>query len=81
MMLLLALFLNTRKCLEVLYLNSGYLLIRSPQTMRAIVVLSAAIHYVLQTMKTVTKPITASEEELEENPRARSARLRVAERI
>ena len=32
-------------------------------------------------MKTVTKPITASEEELNDNPRARSARLRVAERI
>ena len=35
----------------------------------------------VQTMKTVTKPITASEEELNDNPRARSARLRVAERI
>ena len=35
----------------------------------------------VQTMKTVTKPITASEEELDDNPRARSARLRVAERI
>ena len=35
----------------------------------------------VQTMKTATKPITASEEELNDNPRARSARLRVAERI
>lgn len=35
----------------------------------------------VQTMKTVTKPITASEAELNENPRARSARLRVAERL
>lgn len=35
----------------------------------------------VQTMKTVTKPITASEEELNDNPRARSARLRVAKRI
>ena len=35
----------------------------------------------VQTMKTVTKTITASEEELNDNPRARSARLRVAERI
>ena len=35
----------------------------------------------VQTMKTVTKPITASEEELNDNPRARSARLRIAERI
>ena len=35
----------------------------------------------VQTMRTVTKPITASEEELNDNPRARSARLRVAERI
>lgn len=35
----------------------------------------------VQTMKTITKPITASEEELNDNPRARSARLRVAERI
>ncbi len=34
-----------------------------------------------QTMKTVCKPITAGEEELKSNPRARSARLRVAERI
>ena len=34
-----------------------------------------------QTMKTVCKPITAGEEELRENPRSRSARLRVAERI
>ena len=34
-----------------------------------------------KTMQTVTKPITASEEELRENPRARSARLRVAERL
>ena len=34
-----------------------------------------------QTMKTVTEPITASEEELNDNPRARSARLRIAERI
>ena len=34
-----------------------------------------------QTMKTVCKPITAGKEELESNPRARSARLRVAERI
>jgi len=34
-----------------------------------------------QTMKTVCKPITAGEEELKNNPRARSARLRVAERI
>ena len=36
----------------------------------------------VQTMKTVTrKPITAGEEELERNPRSRSAKLRVAERI
>ncbi|MBR6209090.1 MAG: 16S rRNA (cytosine(1402)-N(4))-methyltransferase RsmH [Oscillospiraceae bacterium] len=34
-----------------------------------------------QTMKTVTKPITAGEEELRRNPRSRSARLRVAERL
>ena len=35
-----------------------------------------------QTLKSVTrKPITASEEELNENPRARSAKLRVAERV
>ena len=34
-----------------------------------------------QTMKTVCKPITAGEEELKSNPRSRSARLRVAERI
>ena len=34
-----------------------------------------------QTMKTVTKSITAGEDELADNPRARSARLRVAERI
>ena len=34
-----------------------------------------------QTMKTVGKSITAGEEELKSNPRARSARLRVAERI
>ena len=34
-----------------------------------------------QTMKTVCKPITAGEEELRDNPRSRSARLRVAERI
>ena len=34
-----------------------------------------------QTMKTVGKSITAGKEELEVNPRARSARLRVAERI
>ncbi len=34
-----------------------------------------------KTMQTVTKPITASEEELRDNPRARSARLRVAERL
>ena len=34
-----------------------------------------------QTMKTVCKPITAGEEELNSNPRSRSARLRVAERI
>ncbi len=35
----------------------------------------------VQTMKTVSKPITAGEEELRRNPRARSARLRTAERI
>ena len=34
-----------------------------------------------QTMKTVCKPITAGEDELKSNPRSRSARLRVAERI
>jgi len=34
-----------------------------------------------QTMKTVCRPITAGEEELKSNPRSRSARLRVAERI
>ncbi len=34
-----------------------------------------------QTMRTVCKPITAGEEELKSNPRSRSARLRVAERI
>jgi len=35
-----------------------------------------------QSLKSVTrKPVTASEEELETNPRSRSARLRVAERI
>ncbi len=35
-----------------------------------------------QTMKSVTrKPITPSEEELERNPRSRSAKLRIAERI
>ncbi len=34
-----------------------------------------------QTMKTVGRSITAGEEELKSNPRARSARLRVAERI
>ena len=34
-----------------------------------------------QTMRTVCRPITADEEELRENPRARSARLRIAERI
>ncbi len=35
-----------------------------------------------QTLKSVTrKPITASETELNENPRARSAKLRVAERV
>ena len=36
----------------------------------------------VQTLKNVTrKPVTASETELEENPRARSAKLRIAERI
>ncbi len=36
----------------------------------------------VQTLRSVTrKPITASEAELEENPRARSAKLRVAERV
>ena len=35
----------------------------------------------VQTMKSVGKPLTASEAELNENPRARSARLRVAERL
>ena len=34
-----------------------------------------------QTMRTVCRPITANEEELKANPRSRSARLRVAERI
>ena len=34
-----------------------------------------------QTMRTVCRPITAGPEELKANPRARSARLRVAERI
>ena len=34
-----------------------------------------------QTMKTVCKPVTAGEEELLSNPRARSARLRVAEKL
>ena len=34
-----------------------------------------------KTMKTVCKPITAGKEELNSNPRSRSARLRVAERI
>ncbi len=36
----------------------------------------------VQTLKSVTRrPITASQQELEENPRARSAKLRVAERV
>lgn len=36
----------------------------------------------VQTLKSITrKPITPSEEELEENPRSRSAKLRVAERV
>jgi 16S rRNA (cytosine1402-N4)-methyltransferase len=36
----------------------------------------------VQTLKSVTrKPITASERELDENPRSRSAKLRVAERV
>ena len=36
----------------------------------------------VQTLKSVTrKPITADEKELEENPRARSAKLRIAERV
>ena len=36
----------------------------------------------VQTLKSVSrKPITASEQELEENPRSRSAKLRVAERV
>ena len=36
----------------------------------------------VQTLKSVNrKPITASEQELEENPRARSAKLRIAERV
>lgn len=36
----------------------------------------------VQTLKNVTrKPVTASETELEENPRARSAKLRIVERI
>ena len=34
-----------------------------------------------QTMKTVCKPITPGREELETNPRSRSARLRVAQRL
>ena len=35
-----------------------------------------------QTLKTITKkPVTAGKEELEKNPRARSAKLRIAERI
>ena len=34
-----------------------------------------------RTMRTVCRPITADEEELRDNPRARSARLRIAERI
>jgi 16S rRNA (cytosine1402-N4)-methyltransferase len=36
----------------------------------------------VQTLKSVTrKPIVPSEEELKENPRARSAKLRVAEKV
>lgn len=36
----------------------------------------------VQTLKVITKnPITASKEELENNPRARSAKLRIAERV
>ena len=34
-----------------------------------------------QTLRSVGKPVTAGEEELQSNPRARSARLRVAERV
>ena len=32
-------------------------------------------------LEVITKPITASEEEIKGNPRARSAKLRIAERI
>ena len=35
----------------------------------------------VKTMKTVGKPLTAGEEELRSNPRARSARLRIAEKL
>lgn len=36
----------------------------------------------VQTLKNITrKPIVPSDEEIERNPRARSAKLRVAERI
>jgi 16S rRNA (cytosine1402-N4)-methyltransferase len=36
----------------------------------------------VKTLKTITKkPIIATENEIEQNPRARSAKLRVAERV
>jgi 16S rRNA (cytosine1402-N4)-methyltransferase len=35
----------------------------------------------VKTVKTVGKPITAGEDELRRNPRSRSARLRVAEKL
>ena len=45
-------------------------------------VISALNEGFVQTLKSVTrKPITAVGEELELNPRSRSAKLRVAERV